>query len=271
MKRTLLAIAIGAISAGLGGGAMAQDGESAESDSERNDAAMEAQTTETAETQSSDQGDESQDSQNEGSDSQAQDSQGEETGEAQGTPAGDDAGDAPPTEDEETQATGGDESVEPVEDTEAALPEEGDDASDYEQATASDSELDTGQAGSDEGFDDLDNPESHLDPSIADMTAGDLKGMTIVNLEGETIGDVEQVLKHKDSGDLQATTTVGGFWVFGGTEVALPLADMQLEGEQLVFQQPLGEDELEGLGQEYDEERHETVDDDMNLSDAEGL
>ncbi|WP_159554446.1 PRC-barrel domain-containing protein [Billgrantia tianxiuensis] len=94
--------------------------------------------------------------------------------------------------------------------------------------------------------------------------------MTIVNAEGETLGQVENVLRHDDAGDLHAIVSVGGFWIFGGSDVALPLADMRLEGEQLVLQDIIGQDELDDLATDYDEDRHSEVDGDMTLSEAMG-
>ncbi|QHC51322.1 PRC-barrel domain containing protein [Billgrantia tianxiuensis] len=109
-----------------------------------------------------------------------------------------------------------------------------------------------------------------LDPSIASLQVSEVEGMTIVNAEGETLGQVENVLRHDDAGDLHAIVSVGGFWIFGGSDVALPLADMRLEGEQLVLQDIIGQDELDDLATDYDEDRHSEVDGDMTLSEAMG-
>ncbi|NLC20996.1 MAG: hypothetical protein GX771_03685, partial [Halomonadaceae bacterium] len=47
-------------------------------------------------------------------------------------------------------------------------------------------------------------------------------------------------------------------------------ANMQLEGEKLVLQDIVGQDELDDFATGYDEERYSDVDDDMTLSDAMG-
>ncbi|PMR74452.1 PRC-barrel domain-containing protein [Billgrantia endophytica] len=227
MKRTLLAIAIGAISAGIAGGALAQE---TEDDIERNgDATMSEEQT-------------NQDT-------------------------------------DDTQAADDDGDQEDLDIDDDDLDAEGDDADDYEEMDPEDmdvEETDTEQTGeapqtdADDAFDEMGAAEATLDESLGAMQVSELEGMTVINMEDEEIGDIQSVVKHNDTGDLHAVVTVGGFWGMGGTDITLPLAEMQLEDEQLVFQQTYGEDELESSN-EYDEDRYSDVDDDMTLSDAWGL
>ncbi|WP_162623042.1 PRC-barrel domain-containing protein [Billgrantia lactosivorans] len=120
------------------------------------------------------------------------------------------------------------------------------------------------------GFEERDPGGASLDSSIASMQVSELEGMTVVNAEGETLGEVEKVLRHDDVGDLHTLVPVDGSWFFGDSDVALPLADMQAEGERLVLQERLGEEELDGLSSEYDEDRYSEVDGDMSLTEAIG-
>ncbi|MBD3895594.1 PRC-barrel domain-containing protein [Halomonas sp. ML-15] len=201
LKRTLLAAAIGAISAGVAGGALAQD---AEDDTELNgDAAV------------------SEEQPNHGTD---------------------------------TPQNASDDDHDDEDDLDA----DGDDVEDYEDIDADDMDTD------DEG-----STEANLDESLGAMQVSELEGMTVINMEDEAIGDVQEVVKHNDTGDLHTVITVGGFWGMGGSDISLPLAEMRLEDDQLVFQQTYGEDELES-GNEYDEDRYSEVDDDMTLSEAWG-
>ncbi|MCE9663297.1 PRC-barrel domain-containing protein [Halomonas sp. M5N1S17] len=216
MKRTLLAIAIGAISAGLAGGALAQD---AEDENELN-------------------------------------------------------GDAPMTEEQPEQM------MEEPQDLDA----EGEDVEDYDDMEADDLDVDETAddmdtegmeadeppaTDADDAFDEAGPAEATLDESLGSMQVSELEGMTVINMEDEEIGDIQDVVKHNDTGDLHAVITVGGFWGMGGTDIALPLSEMLLEDDQLVFQQTYGEDELENTN-EYDEERYSEVDDDLTLSEAWG-
>jgi hypothetical protein len=233
MKRTLLAIAIGAISAGLAGGALAQD---AEDDTELNgDATM------------------------------SEEQPDQMTEEPQDTI----------DEDQDLNAEG--EDVEDYEDMDAedmdAEDMDADDMADDMDADDTADDMDTGGLEADEAGDTLGEGgmgEATLDESLGSMQVSELEGMTVINMEDEEIGDIQDVVKHNDTGDLHAVVTVGGFWGMGGTDIALPLAEMQLEDDQLVFQQTYGEEELESAN-EYDEERYSEVDDDMTLSEAWGM
>lgn len=228
MKRTLLAIAIGAISAGLAGGALAQE---TEDENELN-------------------------------------------------------GDAPLGEEQPNQYSEDNQDALEQDDLgEDDLDAEGDDVEDYEEMDTDDMDVDETDADgmdtegmeadeappTDDGdaFDEAGPAEAMLDETLGSMQVSELEGMTVINMQDEEIGDVQEVVKHNDTGDLYAVITVGGFWGMGGTDIALPLAEMQLEDDQLVFQQTYGEDELEN-GNEYDEERYSEVDDDMTLSEAWG-
>ncbi|QTP56262.1 hypothetical protein HNO51_17175 [Billgrantia sulfidoxydans] len=275
MKRTLLAIAIGAISAGLVGGALAQDDETATSG---DTAESEEQATETQQAQEeSERPEEAQEAAAEEGE-QPDVSVSEEELPDDGVDAEDyeeasDEGDRAETNGEEApadaapEAAGDDEEMQtdPGEQATSAEPDaqqqdtEGDQAQEDEQAAEGDDEA---------GFEESGPQEAPLDSTLASMQVSEIEGMTIVNAEGETIGEARSVLRHDDSGDLHVVVTVGGFWIFGGSDVALPLADMQVEGEQLVLQQSIGEEELDALSSDYDEDRYSEVDGDMTLSEA---
>lgn len=242
MKRTSLAIAIGAISMGLAAGVLAQ-----ETDAELNDDVT------AGEEQAAEPG-------------AAQDTQ-EEGGSVSEEELPDEGAEA---EDYEALDNGDETSSEAEDATEAETEPAAEQA---EQAPQGEHTPQAGQAAerdTEAGFEEMEPTGAALDPSIASLQVSDVEGMTVVNAEGETLGQVENVLRHNDAGDLHAVVPVGGFWIFGGSDVALPLANMQLEGEKLVLQDSVGQDELDDFATGYDEERYSDVDDDMTLSDAMG-
>lgn len=252
MKRTSLAIAIGAISMGLAVGVLAED-----ADVELNDDV----------TTNEEQAAEPSDTQEEGvsvSEEQLPD-EGTETEDYEALDSDEETG-----SDDDTTDSGNETSNEADDATEAQTEPAAEQA---EQAPEGEH---TPQAGQDAerdteaGFEEMEPTGAALDPSIASLQVSDVEGMTVVNAEGETLGQVENVLRHNDAGDLHAVVPVGGFWIFGGSDVALPLANMQLEGEKLVLQDSVGQDELDDFATGYDEERYSDVDDDMTLSDAMG-
>lgn len=279
MKRTLLAIAIGAISAGLAGGTLAQDNDieldengnvgeeqaaeprNAQDENAQNDNDAETDVT-VDEEELPDEGDDAEDYEELYDDAPADAEAADDDQEANGDDTvTDQEGDLElDVTDDETQADPGDQ----------ATTAEPDTAQD-EQATEDGQAAQAGQAAQQDpeaGFEEMGPGDVELDPSIASLQAGEVEGMTVVNMEGETLGQVENVLRHDDAGDLHAVLSVGGFWIFGGSDVALPLADMRLEGEQLVLQDIIGQDELDDLATDYDEERYSEVDGDITLAEA---
>ncbi|QOR40032.1 PRC-barrel domain-containing protein [Billgrantia diversa] len=219
MKKTLLAIAIGALSVGLINGALAQDHEADLSDDAR------------------------------GSQAEAGGEGDQSTGETQG--ANDDA---------EIKTDPGEQATSTEPDAEQAAEDE--------QAAADQQAGRTAGNDTASGFEEMEPEAATLDSSIASMQVSEVEGKTIVNAEDETLGKVEKVLRHKDAGDLHAVVSVGGFWIFGASDVALPLSNMQFKGEQLVLQDIIGKDELDDLATDYDEGRYSEVDGDMTLTEA---
>ena len=242
MKRTSLAIAIGAISMGLAAGVLAQ-----ETDAELNDDVT------AGEEQAAEPG-AAQDTQEEGG-SVSEEELPDEGAEAEDYEALDNGDETSSEAEDATEAE-----TEPAAEQAEQAPE-----GEHTPQAGQDAERDT-----EAGFEEMEPTGAALDPSIASLQVSDVEGMTVVNAEGETLGQVENVLRHNDAGDLHAVVPVGGFWIFGGSDVALPLANMQLEGEKLVLQDSVGQDELDDFATGYDEERYSDVDDDMTLSDAMG-
>ena len=259
MKRTLLAIAIGAISTGLAAGVLAQ-----ETDAELNDdvTAGEEQAAESGDAQEEEisvNEEELPDEGTEAEDYEALDN-GDDTANGDTVDSGGDTADS----DSDTTGSGNETNSEASDATETQTEPSAEQAEQAPQA-GQDAERDT-----EAGFEEMEPTRAALDSSIASLQVSEVIGMTVVNAEGETLGQVENVLRHNDAGDLHTVVSVGGFWVFGGSDVALPLVNMQLEGEQLVLQDIVGQDELDDFATDYDEERYSDVDDDMTLSDAMG-
>lgn len=260
MKRTSLAIAIGAISMGLAVGVLAEDVDVELNDDVTTNEEQAAEPSDTqeegvsvSEEQLPDEGTETEDYEALDSDDETASSDNEETDSDDDTT---DSGNETSNEaDDATEAQ-----TEPAAEQAEQAPE-----GEHTPQAGQDAERDT-----EAGFEEMEPTGAALDPSIASLQVSDVEGMTVVNAEGETLGQVENVLRHNDAGDLHAVVPVGGFWIFGGSDVALPLANMQLEGEKLVLQDIVGQDELDDFATGYDEERYSDVDDDMTLSDAMG-
>lgn len=104
--------------------------------------------------------------------------------------------------------------------------------------------------------------------SLMSHQASDLEGMTVINQEGEEVGDIQHIAKHNDSGELHAIISVGGFWGIGATEIALPLEELNLQDDQLLVDADYGGDEIEDSSDDYQEDQYSEVDSDITLSEA---
>ncbi|MCB8888752.1 PRC-barrel domain-containing protein [Halomonas malpeensis] len=159
---------------------------------------------------------------------------------------------------------------------EEALPDDDTANSGTDESGNSDGQM--GQGNDGRGTNALEDPDNREpDESLAandtqgglmSLTISDVEGMTVVNQEGEEIGDVDNVVEHNDSGDLYAVVSVGGFWGFGATDLALPLQEMTLEDDQLIMQTPYGSDEIESAAEEYNEDDYSSIDGTMQVGEV---
>lgn len=89
---------------------------------------------------------------------------------------------------------------------------------------------------------------------IADRQIPELVGMNVVTEGGDDVGEVDNFVLMQDR--IQAVVGVGGFLGLGEHEVALPLDELQYDGEKLIISYT--EDELKAMP-EYTEELEQTA------------
>lgn len=257
MKRTALAIAIGAVCAGLSGGVLAQQDNQDETDN-RN------VTTQQQEMSEQDQG---------SSDNTRDINVDQEPAEVEVEQ------DKPDITVEQSQPEVTIDQPEPdvtVEDAEPDVTVEQTGEPDVTVEQAEDAEVDVNQDEEqdrerqqrDQAEQNNQTDQNGQENSLMSQQVSDLEGMTVMNQEDEEIGDVQHIAKHDDSGDLFAIVSVGGIWGFGATDIALPLNNMQFENDQLVVNTNYGEDEIEDSSNDYQEDEYSEVDGDMTLSEA---
>jgi sporulation protein YlmC with PRC-barrel domain len=88
-------------------------------------------------------------------------------------------------------------------------------------------------------------PEGLLaDTSFSEMTAKDLIGKSVVNADGETIGDIDDVVFDNDQKAIFAVVQVGGFLGIGSKAVAIPFDQLQISEDQATLMSSVTEDEL---------------------------
>ncbi|QJQ96545.1 MULTISPECIES: PRC-barrel domain-containing protein [Halomonadaceae] len=136
---------------------------------------------------------------------------------------------------------------------------------------------DTGMGATQPGADDTDegitqdnNQQTQVggDDDLMSKQVSDLEGMTVVNQDGEDIGNIQHIAQHNETGDLYAVVSVGGLWGIGATDIALSIDEMEVQDDQLVMSTTYGEDEIESSSDEYNEENYTELDGDMTLSEA---
>ncbi|MBP5978937.1 MAG: PRC-barrel domain-containing protein [Halomonas sp.] len=268
MKRTTLAIAIGAICTGLSGGVLAQDNNQNDTDtSER----MTQQQDATAQTQqqglTSDQNADTQ-STDETMDVQV-DQEPAEVKVQQESPDIRVEQSQPEVTIEQPEPKVTIEQPEPnvtVEEAEPNVTVEQGGEPDVNVEQADEAQVDVNNDEQERQRADQDNQGQN--DSLMTQQISDLEGMTVVNQEGEEIGDIQHIAQHNDSGDLYAIISIGGIWGFGATDIALPVDEMQFENDQLVMNTSYGSDEIEQSSEDYSEDSYTQVDSEMTLSEA---
>jgi hypothetical protein len=112
--------------------------------------------------------------------------------------------------------------------------------------------------------------QSQQQNSLMQMTASDLQGKQVVTQQGEELGEVEEISKSTQDNSLYAIVSVGGFLGLGEKEIALPLQEMNLEQDQLVMQTQRSKDQLKDSANEYNEQDYQPVEGNVTLSQAAG-
>ncbi|MWJ27123.1 hypothetical protein GPM19_02700 [Halomonas sp. ZH2S] len=106
--------------------------------------------------------------------------------------------------------------------------------------------------------------------SLMSMQASELEGMMVVTSQGEEMGDIDRIARHTQDGQLYGIVSTGGFLGFGAEELAIPLEALGVQGDQLVSQQQRSEEQLRSAAEDYREEDFDEVEGDQRLSDARG-
>lgn len=84
--------------------------------------------------------------------------------------------------------------------------------------------------------------------SVTTVTAvPDIEGREVINLHGESIGEVEEVLTNADGSVSDVVVGVGGFWDIGDKDVKVDASELRLSGDYIVWDTVLEEDQLDDL------------------------
>ena len=85
------------------------------------------------------------------------------------------------------------------------------------------------------------------DNPIGQMTADELIGKSVVNQNGEEVGDISDIVIDKQNQAVFAIIAVGGFLGIGEKEVAVPFEQLQPGEDEAVLMSSATENELKGM------------------------
>lgn len=143
------------------------------------------------------------------------------------------------------------------------------DASVTAETDAVDAEADvTADANADLSTDtdsDVTRADTGMTNAFSGMVVGDLLGLTVVEADGGTIGDIDYVIKQGDS--YAAVIGVGGFLGLGEHTVAVPLQEISMAADNELKLSKWTKAELEAQP-ELDESAIESLEDDVPLDAA---
>lgn len=142
-------------------------------------------------------------------------------------------------------------------DSEMTAEIEGEAETDLEENVASDTEANMET--------DVTRTDTGMSNAFSGMVVGDLVGLTVVEADGDTIGDIDYVIK-TDAG-YAAVVGVGGFLGLGEHTVAVPLEEISMAAENDLKLSSWTKAELEAQP-EVDEDTIEGLEDDVRLDDA---
>jgi hypothetical protein len=101
------------------------------------------------------------------------------------------------------------------------------------------------------------------------MDADDIDDTNVVNSAGDSIGEVDHVVRSTQDNRLYAVISVGGFLGVGEKHVAIPLKDLQMRDDKLWAPRSAGTKEQLQSHPEYDESRYKKVSDDLQIDRSE--
>lgn len=100
---------------------------------------------------------------------------------------------------------------------------------------------------------------------LMSMKADDLKGKKVVNKDGNEIGQVQKIVQNKQDQSLAAVVSMGGVMGIGSSRVAIPLNQIQQQGDNLQYQSGETKEELKKTAA-YNEADYQNVPSDQSLA-----
>ncbi|RCV91525.1 DUF6470 family protein [Billgrantia montanilacus] len=94
------------------------------------------------------------------------------------------------------------------------------------------------------------------------IEVSELENLDLINQDGEELGDIERVVRDTQSGEIYVVVTEGGFLGFGEDEMAYPIENLEIRSDgEVVLQSQSGERSAD----EFDDDNFEELDGDERI------
>lgn len=94
--------------------------------------------------------------------------------------------------------------------------------------------------------------------TVQEVPIADIEDRQVVNLQGQQVGEVEDVVVSEDGSETGLVVSVGGFWDIGDKDIYVDLDDVAMRADQVIWETMVGEEELQDLP-EYNEKDYVSV------------
>lgn len=93
---------------------------------------------------------------------------------------------------------------------------------------------------------------------VSDLSTAEIEDRTVVNADGEELGQVEQVITAPDGSISGVVVGIGGFWRIGNKDIFVPVDQVEKNSDRIVWDTELSEQELTKMPQ-YKTQEYSTV------------
>lgn len=100
-----------------------------------------------------------------------------------------------------------------------------------------------------------------IEPVLDEEQLLELQGQTVVNAQGEEIGQIDSIVRDRADQSLKAVITSGGFLGMGGEKFAVAADELEVQEDQVLLNTPMSEEELQQAAASYDEQAYEPLGD----------
>lgn len=81
--------------------------------------------------------------------------------------------------------------------------------------------------------------------SVSEMTVQEIRGSEVNDKGGKKVGSIGKVVRHKENNELGVVVESGGFLGMGGTEIFVPMEELEIQEDSVVWTEQVQEGELD--------------------------